>query len=78
MVWVTGKELRSLCLVALPLSTEPSYQPVTTDTEFNNLCICIYIQGHAVTMKTFPRECIYSIKGNKWSLGGIYEEGKRL
>jgi hypothetical protein len=78
MMWVTGKELRSLCLVALPLSTEPSHQPVNTDTEFNDLCICIYIVGYTPTMKAFPREYMYSIKGNKWSLRGIYEEGGRL
>ena len=37
----------------IPFSTEPSHQPVTTDTEFNDLCIRIYILGYTPTMKTF-------------------------
>lgn len=38
----------------ITFSTEPSHQPVTTDTEFNDLCIRIYILGYTPTMKTFP------------------------
>ena len=38
----------------ITFSTEPSHQLVTTDTEFNDLCICIYIVGYTPTMKAFP------------------------
>ena len=37
----------------ITFSTEPSHQLVTTDTEFNDLCIRIYILGYTPTMKTF-------------------------
>ena len=42
IIWATGKELKSLGLVALPLPTEPSHQAITTDTEVNKLCIYIH------------------------------------
>ena len=38
----------------ITFSTEPSHQPVNTDTEFNDLCISIYILGYTPTLKTFP------------------------
>ena len=37
----------------ITFSTEPSHQPVTTDTEFNDLCVCIHILGYTPTMKNF-------------------------
>lgn len=68
IMWATGKELKRLGLVALPLPTEPSHQAITPDTEVNKLCIYIHILVYTPRMKTCPREYSCSIKGTIWSL----------